>query len=198
MRCNRYRGRMGDYGFRRGHADFGHQLISLDSTRHQGMRRRRKSIRSMPWGPTRPHKRVRRTSGGTGRTSLRWSVPAGLSAAPIEPPERVAHQRPVLNAVFASLDSGQSMMRVRVAMSVKLRPSLISPVLGCRASDRSTHHLIASSSSTLRFFILHTARPIRRSTTNPAPMLIPITAPRGMASPLLSSSFSFAVGEADA
>lgn len=63
---------------------------------------------------------------------------------------------------------------------------------------RFTHHLIASSSSTARFFILHTARPIRRRTTNPAPTLIPMTAPRGIASPSLSSSFSFAVGVAEA
>ena len=55
---------------------------------------------------------------------------------------------------------------------------------------------MASSSSTLRFFILQTAKPIKSRITKPAPTLIPIIAPMGMAKPSSSSFFSGAADEA--
>ena len=97
-----------------------------------------------------------------------------------------------LDTVLASLYSGQCVVSIRVAMSVEFRPTY-----QCHPSKiQRTYHLIASSSSTLRFFILQTARPIRSRMTRPAPTLIPMIAPSGMAKPPSSSFFSGAADEA--
>jgi len=102
------------------------------------------------------------------------------------------HQGAGLDTVLASLYSGQCVVSIRVAVSVELRPTHQCHSL----RDQRTYHLIASSSSTLRFFILQTARPMRSRMTRPAPTLIPMIAPSGMAKPLSSSFFSGAADEA--